>query len=208
VTNYHFWRGDQIRLRAVEQKDLDAVAQSFEDLDTELDRYESDIAFPLSREQDRASLEALGKREGGDDSFFWIIENLEGQLVGYINTFDCERRAGVFKYAIVIRRPYWGRGYAREAITIVLRYYFRELRYQKLIAMVYSFNERSLRMHEKLGFTLEGRLRRTVYTNGRYYDHIFFGMTKEEFDQLDPPPELWEDATYGAPPPQIPPIAC
>jgi RimJ/RimL family protein N-acetyltransferase len=197
VTNYHFWRGERIRLRAIEQKDLDAVAQSFEDLDTELERYESEIPFPLSREQDRGDLEALGKRERGDDSFFWIIENLEGQVVGYINTFDCDRRVGVFKYAIALRRAYWGRGYAREAITIVLRYYFRELRYQKLVSMVYSFNERSLRMHEKLGFTFEGRLRRTVFTNGRHYDTIYFGMTNEEFDQIEPLLELWEDTSYG-----------
>lgn len=200
MTTYHFWRGNHIRLRAIEQKDLDSVAQSFEDLDTEVERYESEVPFPLSREQDRAGLEALRKREPGDDSFFWMIENLEGELVGYIHTFDCERRAGVFKYAIALRRPYWGRGYAREAITIVLCYYFRELRYQKLTAMVYSFNERSLRMHEKLGFTFEGRLRRTVYTNGRYYDHIYFGMTREEFDRIDPPQELWEDRQYVVPP--------
>ena len=172
MTNYHFWRGGRIRLRAIEQKDLDDIQQSFEDQDTELERYQSDIPFPYSREQDRAGLEALRKREPGDDSFFWMIEDSEGQIVGYINTFECDRRVGVFKYGIALRRACWGLGYAREAITIVLRYYFRELRYQKLTAMVYSFNERSLRMHEKLGFTFEGRLRRTAYTNGRHYDPI------------------------------------
>lgn len=89
------------------------------------------------------------------------------------------------KYAILIRRPYWRRGYASEAIKLVARYYFRELGYQKLAALVYSFNERSLRMHEKLGFVFEGRLRRTILTQGRHYDTICFGMTKEEFDLLD-----------------------
>jgi RimJ/RimL family protein N-acetyltransferase len=108
-------------------------------------------------------------------------------------TERCGRR---FKYAILIRRAYWGRGYARAAITLVLRYYFRELGYQKLTSMVYSFNEPSIRMHEKLGFVFEGRLRRTVYTNGRHYDTIYFGLTKEEFDLLDPVATLWEDERY------------
>ncbi|HEX5943871.1 MAG TPA: GNAT family protein, partial [Anaerolineales bacterium] len=67
----------------------------------------------------------------------------------------------------------------------VLRYYFRELRYQKVTIMIYSFNERSIRLHEKLGFKLEGRLRRMVYTNGTFYDELFFGMIIEEFDQID-----------------------
>ncbi|MEZ4860995.1 MAG: GNAT family protein [Caldilineaceae bacterium] len=97
---------------------------------------------------------------------------------------------------MLISRPYWRRGYASDAIKIVARYYFRELGYQKLTALVYSFNERSLRMHEKLGFVFEGRLRRTVYTNGRHYDIIYFGMTREEFDLLHPVAELWEDSHY------------
>jgi RimJ/RimL family protein N-acetyltransferase len=200
MTNYHFWRGDRIRLRAIEQKDLDAVARSFEDIDTEAERYEAEIPFPVSREQDRANLEALSKREPGNDSFSWMVEDLEGQHVGYIGTFDCDRRVGAFKYAILLCRPFWGRGYAREAIMIVLRYYFCELRYQKVTALVYSFNERSLRMHEKLGFTFEGRIRRMVYTNGRHYDQIYFGMTSEEFDRIDSPLDLWEDTMYGVSP--------
>lgn len=70
------------------------------------------------------------------------------------------------------------------------------MRYQKLTVLVYSFNERSLRFHEKFGFVFEGRVRRTVYTNGRHYDTIYVGLTCEEFDQLDPPPVLWEDTQY------------
>lgn len=196
MTNHYFWRGDRVLLRTLEQKDLDADAQSATAVDSEADRYQSEIDFPYSSEPDRTELEQRCKREPGDDSFFWIIENLEGENVGYINTFDCERRVGVFKYAIVIRHPYWRRGYASEAIKIVARYYFRELGYQKLNSLVYSFNKRSLRMHEKLGFLFEGRLRRTAYTNGRHYDTIVFGMTSEEFDRLDPVAQLWEDKRY------------
>ncbi|HLO18399.1 MAG TPA: GNAT family N-acetyltransferase [Anaerolineales bacterium] len=194
--NYNFWRGDKIRLRAIEQKDFEAVLTSTEELDTELDRFEDFIKFPVSKEHNRENLEALAKKERADDTFFWMIEDLQGNHVGYINTFDCERRTGTFKYAIIIKRPYWGHGYAREAITIVLRYYFRELRYQKVTVLVYAFNERSMRLHEKLGFQLEGRLRRMAYTNGDYYDELYYGMTIEEFDQFDRKPNLKDFAEH------------
>jgi RimJ/RimL family protein N-acetyltransferase len=196
VANYHFWRGNLVRLRAIEQKDLEAAAQDFGEYDTDAESYNSEISFPSHREEDRTNLEKLRKREPGDDSFYWMIENHAGEKVGEISTFDCERRVGVFKYAVLIHRPYWRRGYATEAIRLVQRFYFRELGYQKLTALVYSFNERSLHLHEKLGFIFEGRLRRTVYTNGRHYDTIYFGMTREEFDVLDPPQALWEDRQY------------
>lgn len=185
MTNVNFWRGEKIRLRAIEQKDLDDIIASTEEPDTELNRYEDVINFPISKESDRENLEALAKKDRADGSFFWVVEDMQGQRVGYINTFDCDQRAGTFKYALMIKRPYWGKGYAREAISIVLRYYFRELRYQKVSIMIYSFNERSIRLHERLGFKLEGRIRRMVYTNGTFYDELFFGMIIEEFDQID-----------------------
>lgn len=94
---------------------------------------------------------------------------------------------GVFKCGLRILHPYWGRGYARAAIGLVLRYYFHVLRYQKVTLIIYTFNERSRRLHEGLGFVLEGRLRRTVYTGGAHYDELYFGLTREEFDGLYPP---------------------
>lgn len=200
MTNHHFWRGELIRLRAIEQKDLEAAAQDFGEYDTDTESYNSEISFPSYREEDRTNFENLRKREPGNDAFYWIIKNHDGEKVGEISTFDCDRRVGVFKYAILIRRPYWRCGYATEAIRLVQRFYFRELGYQKLTALVYSFNERSLRMHEKLGFVFEGRLRRTVYTNGRHYDTIYFGMTKVEFDLLHPVAALWEDSGYQVTP--------
>ena len=64
-----------------------------------------------------------------------------------------------------------------------MNYYFNELRYHKVNAGVYSFNEPSKRLHEKMGFKKEGQLIREVkFTNGKYWDMIIYGMTKGEFN--------------------------
>ena len=175
---------------AIERKDLDAIRTSPEEPDTEINRYEDAIGFPISPESDRDSLQALAKQVGKDDFLFCFIENHDGQKVGYINNFDCVRRNGTFKYALAIKHRYWRHGYGQEAVTIFLRYYFRELRYQKCTALVYSFNEPSIRFHEALGFRFEGRLRNMHYTNGQYFDEIYFGVTAAEWAQLDPAPAL------------------
>ncbi|MFT3654578.1 hypothetical protein DALLNEIH_00998 [Bacillus sp. B01(2024)] len=67
-------------------------------------------------------------------------------------------------------------------ILMVLRFYFLELAYQKVNTTVYSFNNNSIRLHEKLGFMKEGQLRNVIFTKGAYYDNICFGMTREEFE--------------------------
>ena len=110
-----------------------------------------------------------------------MIENETGEVVGDLTTHNCDARVGSFSYGITIRRERRRCGYASEAIALVLRYYFRELRYQKATVTVYSFNEASARLHESLGFQLEGRIRRTVFTDGQRCDELIYGITAEEF---------------------------
>lgn len=187
---YNYWIGEKVRLRAVELKDIDSFFKAGFEADTDLDRFCDEIHFPQSKERMRERLESSIKEKSQSDDFQWIIEDKDGNPVGNINTFECNKRVGTFKYGIGIEKEYWGNGYAKEAIKIVLRYYFKELRYQKVNAYVYSFNQRSLKLHESLGFQEEGRLRRMVYTNGNFYDEIYYGMISEEFDIIDIPKTL------------------
>ncbi len=180
------WRGSRIRLRALEPTDIDTLITTA-DHDSESERADDAIPFPTTIALARSTHEALTQKDGSDGTFFFVIENDQRTIVGNIATFDCDSRNGCFKYSIVIQRPYWGHGYAQEAVMLVLRYYFRELRYQKVTILIYGFNTRSIRFHERLGFHFEGRLRRMVYTNGHYFDEIYYGLTREEFDNLDPP---------------------
>lgn len=175
----HYWRGDSIRLRAMERTDL----ALFEQLDDEFARNIDVLSFPQSKDRliKWVEKELQGKM---NDEFRWIAENDEGEAVGTIHTFACNRRFGTFKYGLEVLKPYWGRGYASEMILMVLRFYFMELGYMKVTPHVYEFNERSRKLHEKLGFVQEGRLRSMIYTNGQYYDEIHFGMTRHEFLHL------------------------
>lgn len=180
---YCFWRGNKIKLRAPESKDSETLFKWSSD--SELDRNSYAIHLPVSYDTFKAHFDKICCLEPSDDSFRWMIEDDEGNLVGTINTFSCDRKSGTFRYGLGIGREYWGKGYAKEAIKIILRYYFGELQYQKATIEVYSFNERSLKLHESLGFMLEGKLRNMVYTNGCYYDTIVYGMTVQEFKSTD-----------------------
>jgi RimJ/RimL family protein N-acetyltransferase len=62
-----------------------------------------------------------------------------------------------------------------------LKFYFDELRYQKVTVSVHGDNLPSIHLHESLGFRLEGRLRRMVFTEGAHDDELWFGMTCEEY---------------------------
>ncbi|GIP37563.1 SPBc2 prophage-derived uncharacterized N-acetyltransferase YokL [Paenibacillus sp. J31TS4] len=180
---YSIWQGDSIRLRALEPQDADTLYRW--GLDDEMSQHFDRIAFPQSRDSVRQLIEKHAAR-GEHDNFRWMAENREGTPVGSILTFSCDPRSGTFRYGLAVDREYWGRGYAREMIKLVFAYYFFELNYQKANAIVYSFNKRSIRLHEKLRFAVEGRQRRMLYANGQYHDQLLFGMTREEFESVFP----------------------
>ncbi len=177
------WQGQRIRLRAVEPGDW-AFFHAW-DADTEVARAAYFIPFPPSAERAKKWAAEVATAEPKDDAFRWLVETLDAAPVGTLNTYSCDRRHGTFGYGVAIAREHWRKGYAAEAIRLVLAYYFRELRYQKCTVHIYAFNEPSARLHEKLGFQLEGRLRRMIYTDGIYHDELVYGMTAEEFESHD-----------------------
>lgn len=177
----NFWQGKQIKLRAVESSDWEAHYEW--DQDTEMYSSLDRIYFPRSQEAAKQHwLEhVVPKATNKGDDFHFEIENLAGELVGSIATDGCNSRVGIFSYGIAIRREYQRNGYASEAIAIVLRYYFEELRYQKVNVQIHSYNEPSIELHKRLNFQPEGRLRRVIYTKGQHFDLLLYGLNIEEF---------------------------
>jgi RimJ/RimL family protein N-acetyltransferase len=175
----NYWNGPSLSLRAIQTTDI-SLFRSFDD---EVSRNVDAIYWPQS---DERGLEWLNNEQKprNDDSFRFIAENLQGELIGTIDTFACNRRNGTFKYGLAVAPIHRSNGYAKEMINLVLRFYFYELNYHKVTPHVYSFNKASLTLHEKLGFVKEGQLRNMVYTNGSYFDEIHFGMTKSEFETI------------------------
>ena len=175
----NFWQGKKVRLRAIEPSDAEYFIRW--NLDSERARHLDFVWPPTSEASVRAWVEEQSKRKLEHDSFHWMIENQDGEPVGSISTHDCNPRDGTLSYGVDVAPEQQRQGYAGEAIRLVLKYYFEELRYQKVTVPVHSDNPASIRLHESLGFQREGTLRRMFFTRGHFVDVIWFGMTAEEF---------------------------
>ncbi|WP_235680214.1 GNAT family N-acetyltransferase [Paenibacillus albicereus] len=176
----YIWQGSNVRLRPIEPEDWELFHDN--DLDSEGARAADAVYFPRSEEGTRRWAEKKAEEEPQGDNISLAIETREGELVGSMDAHHCEPRDGSFRYGIALFRPHWRRGYASEAVRLLLRYYFHELRYEKATAHVYAFNEPSMRFQEALGFRLEARLREQIFTNGRRHDELIYGMLRREFD--------------------------
>ena len=177
----NLFQGQRVRLRSPEPSDA-PIHFEIDTAYTNMARASYSIQFPRSLVQAENWAKREAEAEPQNHHYRLAIEVCSsGELVGGINTFHCNLQHGTFSYGLGIFPPYHRQGYASEAIILLLRYFFMELRYQKVGAHVYSFNTASIGLHERLGFTQEGRMRRMFYTAGAYHDEIIFGMLSEEF---------------------------
>jgi RimJ/RimL family protein N-acetyltransferase len=184
-----FWTGKRVRLRGVEPEDWQAFRQF--DEHSEHQRSVDVLHPPRSAEGYRAWAAELATAKPVGDRLMLAIEALgSGELVGALSTADADPRTGRFHYGIGIGADHHRKGYAADAAVLLLRFMFGERRYHKCEAGIYAYNEASLALHRRLGFTEEGRLRDHEFFAGRHHDLVVMGMTAQEFAQRHPFEEL------------------
>lgn len=116
------------------------------------------------------------------DVYLWgIFEQADGSHVGNIKLGPIDvihRHASVG--LIIGERDRWGRGYATEAIGIVVRLAFDTLSLHKLTAGVIAGNESSLTAFRKNGFAIEGVRRKHNLVDGVWRDETLLGLLSED----------------------------
>jgi RimJ/RimL family protein N-acetyltransferase len=69
-----------------------------------------------------------------------------------------------------------GKGYGTIARRLLIEYAFEKLGLMRLYVFVLADNQASIRMNEKCGFVLEGRLRKHAFKEGEFKDVIVMGL--------------------------------
>lgn len=113
-----------------------------------------------------------------------VVEKKSGRVIGSVGLHQDRKRdvenARMIGYAL--GEKYWGRGYATEAASAVLRFAFESLECPIVSAYHYPHNTRSKRVIKKLGFSNEGTLRlASTLTNGSLSDDVCCSLTREEY---------------------------
>ncbi|MFS0687938.1 GNAT family protein [Sporosarcina sp. 179-K 8C2 HS] len=86
-------------------------------------------------------------------------------------------------------KDYWNKGFGREAFQLLLDFAFDELNLHKVYLRVFSYNERAIKLYQKLGFSEDGRLTEQLYRNGSWHDVILMGLLKRNYRLLMNTPE-------------------
>jgi RimJ/RimL family protein N-acetyltransferase len=83
----------------------------------------------------------------------WVIESLEGRLIGELELAQLNWRTGSAELRICIGdRDYWGHGYGSDAIRTALGAAFAVMQLRSVYLRVFVSNARAVHVYEKLGF--------------------------------------------------------
>lgn len=138
------------------------------------------ISKPVRIEDLQKYCECLWASES--DIFLALSDVSDNTFIGTSRISRINQYAGTADIGIMIgNRSFWGQGYATEALRMICSYLFAAIRIRKLTAGAMANNHAMLRVFEKLGFVIEGKLRLQDRLDDEYIDHFLLGCLRDEF---------------------------
>jgi RimJ/RimL family protein N-acetyltransferase len=175
-------KSNRIKITSLREEDIGTVTKWYEDT-TFLRVFDFNAAAPLSKWKIKEWL--LEEINNPNNYFFAIREESDGPMIGYVEIERISWNNGVGGIAIGIGDlKQRGKGYGKEALSLVMDFAFRELNLHRLQLITISYNERAIRLYERLGFKREGTYREAVFRDGERYDIYLYGILDREWKGL------------------------
>ena len=175
---------ERLRLRWLEERDVDALYQIF--ADPTVTRYWSAPPLPDPAAA-RALLQEIYDYFKGGSLYQWGIALADtDRVVGTVTLAHIAREHRRAEVGFALAASAWGQGYAAEAVARLVEHAFSDLELHRLEANVDPRNEPSLRLLERLGFTREGLLRDRYHVAGEVQDSLIMGLLWSEWAARQP----------------------
>ncbi len=149
--------------------------------DLELSVLTGDPVHPLTPEGIDTLYERYSKSDPSHASFV-IYERATLRPIGSIGLHGINHAHRTASLGVGIgEHDCWGKGYGTEATRLILDYAFNVLGLHNVMLWVFSYNERAIRVYEKVGFKEIGRRRQAQRIGGRAYDVVYMDCLATEF---------------------------
>lgn len=110
-----------------------------------------------------------------------ITDKINGEVYGAVSLGIQPYDRGSLGYWL--GEAYWGQGYATEAAKAMLDFAFTYYKLNRIYAVYYTGNDASGRILQKLGMSYEGTLRQHFKRWDRYFDGVYYGILREEWQK-------------------------
>lgn len=175
--------GNRITLREYQLEDLPQIREWVNDYEITNNLHDV-FLFPNTVHETETFLKMMIEGKSGSKGFI-ISDKDTLSYIGQIDLHQIDYKNSNAVLGIVIgKKDYLGKGYGSEAIAILQKFVFKTLNLNRLELTVYEYNERAYHCYLKCGFKEEGKMRKKLFRDGRYWDVVMMSILKEEYEEL------------------------
>ncbi len=164
-----FIKNDIVTLRIAEPHDAELIYRWENDMDVWRD---SETRVPFSRMQIEEFLLNNNDLMSMKQLRLMIVDTQNGAQVGCIDIYDYDEFNSRAGFGILIDEKYRGKDYAKNAISLLLKYCFNTLLLNQIYALVLETNVNSIKLFESLGFVRCGVKKQWYKTADGFVDQI------------------------------------
>lgn len=168
---------ERLLLRLPRLSDADAIQALASDRDIAANTL--NIPHPYPPSAALAWLHTLADRLRDGQHHFAIIRKADDHYLGTIGLHI--ESYGTAQIGYWIGKPYWGQGYATEALRRLLTHAFDIMGLERVYAAYFAHNLASRRVMEKCGMTYEGTMRQHIFKDGRFLDLGFCAILRADY---------------------------
>jgi len=173
-------KGELINIRQLRRSDAESITKHAND--ARVAKYLPMLPHPYSLKDAHEYINSSFRKARKKTCYYFGIELPEsGEIIGGISLRNINLPDSNAETGYMLGRKFWGRGYASEALQLVLRFAFVELDLHRVYAVVQETNKASIKMLERAGFTHESVMREANRMNNRWHDVYSYGILKDEF---------------------------
>lgn len=174
-----YFRGEKVRLRAMEPEDLEVMYAMENDPQTwDVSNFSVPYSkFLLKQYIDNSECDMFADRQ----LRMMIVRVEDRVVVGTIDITEFSPMHARGEVGIAIRSEYQGNGYAKEALDLLCNYVFGFLYLKQLMVHVTVDNEASIRLFESCGFVRCGLLKEWWRVGADYKDVVLMQRLRGSF---------------------------
>ena len=111
---------------------------------------------------------------------------LGDEAIGYLKLErHRDNNEGEYHGLVIGEHQHWGKGYGKQVVRRLLQYGFEEEEWTRLFGYWPAWNERSIKMHEKLGFGIDGLAdHQRKHIDGTTHDVYVMSITADAYRAL------------------------
>ena len=176
--------GNNILIRKIALSDAREIYENLKDKNvTRLMRMDIPNGYNISHAKKFIS-QFLKEFSVGKGYAFAIVLINSNKLIGVIDFFKVNKDTKKSELRYWIGKKYWGSGYTQQAVKLILKFGFNELKLHRISASHFQENESSGKVLLKTGFQLEGIMRDSVLKNGKWHNSVQYSILEQDYKKF------------------------